>query len=240
MNIDVNGPLKSIVFTVGGHTIVISETVVTGWFIIAALLVVCLLLTRGLKKVPDTKRQSFAEMLVSYCNNMVSDNMGSDMLKFAPYIGTIFVFALIGSLCSLLGFRSMTADINVTGTWAVLTFILITYYKIKTQGIGKYLLSFVNPLNIISEAATPVSMALRLFANVSAGMLITMILYAALGSASTALYSLLGFTPDVSYFNIFQIGIPAVLSVYFDLFSGTIQAYVFIMLTMAYVKSARE
>ena len=240
MNINVAGPLKSFYINLFGHKIAVSETLVTGWIIIAALLVVCLVLTHKLKKVPDTRRQALAELIVSWFNKMVPENMGCDMGKFTPYIATIFIYALIGSLCSMIGFRSMTADINVTATWASLTFIIITYYKIKNQGLGKYLLSFVNPLNLIGEAALPVSMALRLFANVSAGMLITMILYAALGSASTAVYGLLGFTPDVSYFNIFQIGIPAVLSIYFDLFSGTIQAYVFIMLTMANVHAARE
>ena len=80
----------------------------------------------------------------------------------------------------------------------------------------------------------------RLFGNVAGGMIITVILYAALGSASGALYNLIGIHAEIYYFNIFQIGIPAVLSVYFDLFSGTIQSYVFIMLTMIYIQMGRE
>ena len=86
-------------------------------------------------------------------------------------------------------------------------------------------------------------MALRLFGNVGGGMIITIILYAALGAASGALYGVFGIPEMASggyFFNIFQIGIPAVLSVYFDLFSGAIQSYVFIMLTMAYIKMGKE
>ena len=74
-------------------------------------------------------------------------------------------------------------------------------------------------------------------------MIITMILYAGPGAASGALYDLIGISPieNVGYvFNIFQVGIPAVLSVYFDLFSGAIQSYVFIMLTMAYIQMGKE
>lgn len=125
-----------------------------------------------------------------------------------------------------------------------MTFVLITYTKLKYNGVGGYFKQFINPLNIIGEVATPVAMALRLFGNVSGGMIITLILYIALGSASGALYNLMGIPPIESIngyvFNIFQIGIPAVLSIYFDLFSGAIQSYVFIMLTMAYIKMGKE
>lgn len=218
----------------------ISESVVTGWVVILIVLAVCLILTKDLRKVPETKRQCAAEYLVNTVNGMVESNMGRECMAYAPYIAAVFTYILLGSLISMLGLRSITADISVTGTLAVMTFVLITYNKISTQGIGKYLRSFINPLNIISEVATPVSMALRLFGNIAGGMIITMILYAALGSASGAIYRLIGFEAETYYFNIFQIGIPAVLSIYFDLFSGAIQSYVFIMLTMIYIKMGRE
>lgn len=221
-----------------------TETVVIGWGIIAAVLLLCLWLTNDLKKVPEKKRQVVAEMFVNFVNGMVKDNMGAKMMGYAPYIATLLVYAIIGALVSMIGLRSMTADINVTATWAAMTFILITYNKIKYNGFGGYLKSFAQPvafilpLNIIGEVATPVSMAFRLFGNVTGGMIITGLLYAALGALSTALG--VTFTAGSWAFSVFQVGIPAVLSVYFDLFSGCIQAYIFAMLTMVNVGAAAD
>lgn len=243
--VNVEGPRRmfSILSESGEPVFSISESVVTGWLVILIILVVCLILTKDLKKVPETKRQCAAEYIVKTVNNMVKVNMGSDSIGYAPYIAAVFAYIIVGTLISMIGFRSITADISVTGGLAVMTFVLITYTKIKFNGVGGYLKQFINPLNIISEVATPVAMALRLFGNVAGGMIITLILYLALGAASGALYNVMGIPPiqDVGYvFNIFQIGIPAVLSIYFDLFSGAIQSYVFIMLTMAYIKMGKE
>lgn len=222
----------------------ISESVVTGWLVILIVLAACLILTKNLKKVPETKRQCAAEYIVKTVNNMIEVNMDKSSMAYAPYIAAVFAYIIVGTLISMIGFRSITADISVTGGLALMTFVLITYTKVKFNGVGGYFKQFINPLNIIGEVATPVAMALRLFGNVAGGMIITLILYLALGSASGALYNLIGIPPIESIngyvFNILQIGIPAVLSIYFDLFSGAIQSYVFIMLTMAYIKMGKE
>ena len=221
----------------------LSESVVTGWLVILIVLAACLILTKDLKKIPDTKRQCAAEYIVKTVNNMVSVNMDKSSLAYAPYIAAVFSYIIVGTLISMIGFRSITADISVTGALAFMTFVLVTCTKLKYMGVGGYFKQFINPLNIIGEVANPVAMALRLFGNVSGGMIITMILYAGLGAASGALYDLIGISPieNVGYvFNIFQVGIPAVLSVYFDLFSGAMQSYVFIMLTMAYIQMGKE
>ena len=244
--VNVEGPRR--MFTIlsenGDVAFSISESVVTGWLVILIVLAVCLILTKDLKKIPETKRQCAAEYIVKTVNNMVEVNMDKSSMAYAPYIAAVFAYIIIGTLISMIGFRSITADISVTGGLAVMTFVLITYTKIKFNGVGGYLKQFINPLNIISEVATPVAMALRLFGNVAGGMIITLILYTALGAASGALYNVMGIPPIESIngyvFNIFQIGIPAVLSIYFDLFSGAIQSYVFIMLTMAYIKMGKE
>ena len=225
-----NGP--KIVFEIG--ELRFTETVVMGWLIIVAVLILCLWLTHDLKKVPEKKRQVVAEMLVNFVNNMVKENMGVKMMKYAPYIATLLIYAVFGALISMIGLRSMTADINVTATWALMTFVLITYNKIKANGFK----AFILPLNIIGEVATPASMAFRLFGNVAGGMVITGLLYGALGSLSSALG--LTFEAGSWAFSVFQVGIPAVLSVYFDLFSGCIQAYIFSMLTMVNVGAAAE
>lgn len=227
---------KEIVFS-------LSESVVTGWLVILIITGVCLFLTKDLKKIPETKRQCAAEYIVNTMNNMVSVNMDKQSIAYSPYIAAVFSYIIIGTLISMIGFRSITADISVTGGLAFMTFVLVTVTKFKYMGVGGYFKQFINPLNIIGEVANPVAMALRLFGNVSGGMIITMILYAGLGAASGALYHVIGI-PEIQgvgyVFNIFQVGIPAVLSIYFDLFSGAIQSYVFIMLTMAYIQLGKE
>lgn len=246
LHVEVLGPKKMITIMNGTEEVfAISETVVTGWVIILFLFILMKWLTSDLKLVPTSKRQVLAEWFVTFFNNLVKENMGSKMMHFAPYIATIFTFALTGSLVSVLGLRSMTVDINCTGTWAALTFILITFYKIKSNGFGGYLKSFaepvvvITPINILSEVATPVAMALRMFGNISSGMIISAILYAVLTVLSNVVYNAMSLNIGaLNYFHVFQVGIPAVLSIYFDFFSSVIQSYVFIMLTMAYVSDA--
>ena len=92
---------------------------------------------------------------------------------------------------------------------------------------------FLAPLNIISEVATPVSMAFRHYGNVLSGSVISVLISSALASLSGKLFS---FLPGVlSKVPFLRIGLPAVLSIYFDVFSGCLQAFIFAMLTMLYV-----
>ena len=237
-----DGPKVS--FVIPGTDIAITETLVVGWIIIAAVFLLCLFLTRNLKKIPETKSQVVAEMFVNFVNNMVIGTMGSRFKKFAPYIATLLVYCVLGGTISLLGLRAVTADLNTTLCWALMTFVLITFYKFKTNGFLGYFKSFtkplalITPLNVISEAAVPVSMAFRLFGNVAGGTVITTLLYQALGALSKALH--LSFAIGPLSFEVTQLFIPAILSIYFDLFSGCVQAYIFSMLTMVYVSSATE
>lgn len=250
LHVDVVGPRKMITLINDGTELFsVSETVVTGWVIIIALFILIKWITSDLKVVPTSRKQVLAEWFVTFFTDTVKDNMGAKMVYFAPYIATIFTYALIGSLVSVLGLRSMTADINCTGTWAAMTFVLITFFKIRTNGFGGYLKSFTDPIvvmtpiNILSEVATPVSMALRMFGNLSSGMIISAIVYGFLTVLSNTVYNLIPFLENaawLNYFHIFQLGIPAVLSIYFDFFSGVIQSYVFIMLTMANIQQAAE
>lgn len=230
--IEVTGPKIIWSFDVAGVTINITETVFIGWVLIVLITAFILFITHDMKTVPTSKRQVIAEMIVTTVDNLVNENMGAGHLNYAPYMAGIFVYSITGSLVSMLGLRSMTADFNTTLSWALMTFVLITYAKIKTNGFLGYLKDFTSPvfimtpLNIISEAATPVSMSLRHYGNIAGGMVITSLVY----------YALTGLSNAVGLdFPIFTIGIPAVLSVYFDLFSGFMQAYIFIMLSMAFI-----
>lgn len=231
--IDVHGPKVVCSFDIGSVTINLTETVVVSWIIIAAVTLLLLWLTAGMKTKNISKRQVVAEWIVQTVYDLVESSMGRRWRWFAPYIGSLFTFSILGSLISMLGLRSVTADYNAPLAWALVTFVLIHGTNIRTNGIGGYLKGYVDPvpvmlpINILSELSTPVSMSLRHFGNVVSGMVITSLLYYALSVVTRSI--------GVAFLTI---GVPAVLSLYFDLFSGFMQAFVFIMLTMAYISNA--
>lgn len=226
----------------------ITETQVNMWIVMVAIAAICIWLTHGMKVKPDSKRQIVAEFLVKTVTNFVESNMGKRFSGFTLYVAALFSLALCSSLLSLLGMYPPTSDLNTTLGWALMTFVLITYYKIRTSGAGKYLKGFtepiflMTPMNIVGELATPVSMAFRMFGNVASGSIISTLVYAGLAWLNQAVF---GWLPGVlgdmaAELPILQLGIPAILSIYFDVFSGVLQAFIFCMLTMLYIASAAE
>ncbi len=229
-----------IMFTIplfGG--IAVTETVTNSWLLIVVVFILCKFLTSNLQKIPKGK-QVLAEKYVTMITGLVKETMGEKKLHYAPYIGTLMIFSALGSLMSLTGLRPVTGDLNTTVAWAVVTFVLIQMTKIKANGFLGYLKSFADPfpvmlpINIVSELATPVSLSFRHFGNIAAGSVITSLLYTALAALTNIIFR--GFITVP----IFQLGIPAVLSIYFDLFTGFMQAFIFSMLTMAFISNAAE
>ena len=219
----------------------ITEAQINSWAVIVSILALCLYLTHGLKIKADTKRQHAVEWLVEKAEGLVKGNMGDYFVSFAPFIATILAISGFSSLLSLFGVFPPTSDLNIVAGWAILVFALITYYKFKCGPI-RYMKSFtepvafLTPINVISEVATPISMAFRHYGNVLSGMVISVLVATGLQAVSSMV---LGWLPGVlGEIPFLQIGIPAVLSVYFDVFSGCIQAYIFAMLTMLYVSGA--
>lgn len=244
---------------------------------------------KDIKKRPG-KMQVLIEKGVSMLQNLVCETMGAHNIGWVPYIGTVFLSSLLGSLIGMTGFlRSTTADLSVPLTWGIMTSVIIWYHSIKNNGFLNWLKGFtepivvMTPMNIISEIAQPISMAFRHFGNVAGGGVITSILYTALGMLSTmivgvlsktiiiplivvaaaaalfvygrrnqkkaawitaivfgvlGLFGVLQYTGILKDVPLLQFGIPAVLSVYFDVFSGFIQAFVFSLLSMVYISGA--
>lgn len=216
----------------------ITEVQVTSVAVIVSILGLCLYLTHGIKVVPDSKRQLVAEYIVEKVNGLIHDNMGSRYIAFAPFIAAIMGISAFSSLSSLLGLFPPTSDMNIVAGWGILVFIIITHYKLK-GGLLPYVKGFFEPVpifapfNIIGELATPVSMSFRHYGNVLSGVVIATLISSALGGLSEMLLGWLpGFLGDIPFL---RVGIPAVLSVYFDVFSGLMQAFIFAMLTMLYV-----
>ena len=247
-------------------------------------------LGKGLKVRPDGK-QVLVEKGVMMLHNMVVETMGEHNAHWMPFIGTIFLSSICGTLIGLTGFlRSATADISCVIVWALMVTAIIWYNNIKSLGFLGWLKGFtepivvMTPMNIVSEIAQPLSMAFRHFGNVAGGGVITTIIYAALSAASAGILNLIArsgwlmgtaliaaavilfvlwmrkhkvvslvfaiLCGVIGLFGLLQgigvlsgvpilaLGVPAVLSCYFDLFSGFVQAYVFSLLTMVYISGS--
>ena len=216
----------------------ITESQVNSLAVMIALLGLCLYLTHGMRVIPGSKRQHVAEWVVEKVTGLVRDNMGRRFLGFAPFVCAILGLSAFSSLSSLLGLFPPTSDMNVVAGWAILVFVLITHYKLK-GGLWPYVKGFFEPVpvfapfNIIGELATPVSMSFRHYGNVLSGVVISTLVAYSLGALSKMILGWLpGFLGEIGWL---RIGIPAVLSVYFDIFSGCMQAFIFAMLTMLYI-----
>lgn len=217
--------------------LIITSAQINSWLVMISIFGLCLYMTHGLKTKNILKRQHVAEWIVEKVEGIVKQNMGEYFIGFSPFIAAILSLSAFSSLSALVGLYPPTSDLNVVAGWAVVAFVLITYYKLKC-GIVYYLKglaspALLTPLNVIGEIATPVSMAFRHYGNVLSGSVISVLVAAGLQGLSKLV---LGWLPGfLGEFPFLQIGIPAILSVYFDVFSGCLQAYIFAMLTMMYV-----
>lgn len=212
-----------------GHKVWITTTHICLLIIMICLIVFAIVAGRKMKKASDVPSgfQNFVELIVEKLDGMTKGVMGKNARKFGNYIGTVFIFILICNISGLFGLRPPTADYGVTLPLGVLTFVLIRFNQFKynkPKAIWKDMCSPLPawlpiwfPINVISEIAVPISLSLRLFANVLSGTVMMALIY---GLMSTI-----------------AIGWPAALHVYFDMFSGAIQTYVFCMLTMTYINN---
>lgn len=219
----------------------VTEAQINSALVIITILFFCLYLAHGVAERIDLKRQHFAEMIVEKVDGLVHENMGEFFRSYSPFIIAIMALSGLSSLLSLFGLFPPTSDMNVVAGWAILVFIIITYYKLKC-GVVYYLKGFLEPvailapINLIGEFSTPLSMAFRHYGNVLSGSVVSVLLSVALmGLSSMIMGALPGFLADIP---LLQIGIPAVFSLYFDIFSGCLQAFIFAMLTMLNISLA--
>lgn len=240
VGISISGALIYFTVPLPVQNLPITESQVNSALVIITIFFLCLYFTHGLTVKAELKRQLVAEWVVKQTQSLVNTNMSDYFKGFAPFVCAIMALSALSSLLSLLGMYPPTSDINIVGGWAILVFILITYYKMKCGPIH-YIKSFgdpvpfLAPLNIISEVATPISMAFRHYGNVLSGAVISVLVATGLQGLTNILLGWLpGFLGDIPFL---QIGLPAILSVYFDLFSGCLQAFIFAMLTMLYIAS---
>ena len=197
--------------------------------LLIAFAVVANIKMRHAKEIPEGF-QNVVELIVEMLDGMVQGTMGKNSKRFVNYIGTIFIFILMSNISGIFGLRPPTADYGVTFALGLITFGLIHFNQFKYQKPKQIWADMCSPLppwlpiwfpiNLISEVAVPISLSLRLFANVLSGTVMMALIYGLLGWIATIW--------------------PAALHVYFDLFSGAIQTYVFCMLTMTYISQQLE
>ena len=209
-----------------GQTVWITTTHACLFIVMMMLVIFCLLANRAVKHATEVPGafQNVVELIVEMLDNMVKGVMGKNAAAFANYIGILFMFILLSNISGLFGLRPPTADYGVTLALGLITFTLIHFNKFKHQKVSGVIKGLCDPwpiwapINVIGDIAVPISLSLRLFANVLSGTVMMALIYGLLGWIATAW--------------------PAALHVYFDLFSGAIQTYVFCMLTMTYIASA--
>ncbi len=288
MNVNVSGAFVYFTIPIFGG-IPITQTTVSSFVVTAMLVIACLMLGRNLQKRPRGA-QVLVEKGVSMIYNLTVSAMGEHNVHWAPFMGTLFLSSICGSLIGMTGFlRSVTADLSCTLVWAIMVSVLIWYNNIKNNGFWNWLKGFsepmavMTPMNIVSEIAQPISMAFRHFGNVAGGGVITSILYTAFAlvsslalnwiasvgwlmgvaliaagiviwlvnkknlirvkllaalSAMLGLFGVLQALGILSDVPVLALGVPAILSIYFDVFSGFVQALVFTLLSMVYIAGA--
>ncbi|MCD7756470.1 MAG: F0F1 ATP synthase subunit A [Firmicutes bacterium] len=289
MNVNVEGAFVYFTIPIFGG-IPITQTTVSSFVVTVLLIIACIYLGKHLQKRP-TGVQVLVEKGVSMIYDLTISAMGEHNAHWAPFMGTLFLSSICGSLIGMTGFlRSVTADLSCTLVWAIMVSVIIWYNSIKHNGFVGWLKGFtepivvMTPMNIISEIAQPVSMAFRHFGNVAGGGVITSIIYTALALLSSmvlnaiascgwlmgvvlmalgaglfllgrkkgklsleilaavsfalGLFGLLQALGALSGVPVLSLGIPAVLSVYFDVFSGFVQALVFTLLSMVYISGS--
>ena len=209
-----------------GQTVWITTTHVCVLIVMLVIVAFSIAANRAIKHASDVPGtfQNVVELVVEMLDKMIGGVMGKFSPRFRNYIGTIFIFILLSNISGLFGLRPPTADYGVTFAMGIMTFVLIHYNQFKYQKVKGVIAGLCDPwpiwapIHLIGEIAVPISLSLRLFANVLSGTVMLALVYALLSKIAIIW--------------------PAALHVYFDLFSGAIQTYVFCMLTMTYITNA--
>lgn len=225
-----------------GLEIPVSDTVIVMWFVMALIIIVAVIITRSLNTIPNGK-QHIAEMYVDFVSNFAKGNIGHHGVDFVPYLGTIFLFLVFANAISIFNFfpgawiadwtgieslrhfgiRPPTRDINVTMCLALMSIVLTLGAGIKYKKFSGWLKYLVDPVPIIlpfkllDYFIRPLSLCFRLFGNILGAFIVMELLLMAIPAF-----------------------LPAVFSIYFDLFDAILQAYVFCFLTSLYIAEAIE
>jgi F-type H+-transporting ATPase subunit a len=201
----------------------VAESTVITWVIMGILTILSIYLGSNLTVRNPGKRQQFAEMIVSWFDNFSNGLLGKDATQYSTYISVVLIYIGLSNLIGLFGMKPPTKDLNVTAALSICSIMLIEIAGIRKKCTKGWLKSFaqpvaiVTPINILELVIRPLSLCMRLFGNVLGAFIIMELIKM-----------------------VVPVGIPAIFSLYFDIFDGLIQAYVFVFLTSLYIQDAVE
>lgn len=201
----------------------IPESIAVSWGIMAFLVIVSILLTRNLKVNHISKRQAILETAVVTMDNFFKDLLGEAGKQYVPYLITVALYIACSNLIGIIGLKPPTKDLNVTAALAIMSIVLIEYSGIHAKGGKRFVhslaepIALMTPMNILEIAIRPTSLCMRLFGNVLGAFVIMELIKL-----------------------VVPVFVPAIFSLYFDLFDGLIQTYVFVFLTSLFMKETME
>ncbi|MDR2029479.1 MAG: F0F1 ATP synthase subunit A [Treponema sp.] len=219
-------------------SIAVNETVIISWLVMAILIIASLFLTRNLRQIPRGA-QAVLEAAVEFLNNLSREHFGRRARVYGPYIGTLFLFLLLSNLIPMFSPLSIplfnlepdfvikppTRDINLTAALAVVSILMVLIGGLRARGIKGWAKNLLHPVpmmlpfNLLEYIIRPASLCLRLFGNILGGYIIMLLIEKVLP---------------------IPVFVPALLSIYFDILDGLIQATVFTFLTVLFVAEAVE
>ena len=215
-------------FSVFGQEIEIGNTILVTWIIMAILIIGFMLITRKLSPNRPGKLQILVEWLVQIVRNLCKDNIGSHGAGFVPYLGSLMIYLVVANIITLFNFipglrlYPPTKDINVTAALALMSIVVVFYASFRYKGVKGWLKSLIEPIPVMAPfklmeyATKPLSLCLRLFGNILASFIIMELI--------------------MSFFPLAA----GPLSIYFDIFDGVLQAFIFVFLTTLYIGEAVE
>lgn len=213
------------VFTlnIGGYSIPFKESTVVSWIVMAILVALAIWLGHGLKVKDPSKRQVFAEVIVTKFDDLIGGMLGENCKEYTTYLETVILYIGLCNIMGIFGFTPPTKDLNVTAGLGIMSIVLIEAAGIRARKVGGWLHSFaepvavVTPINILELFIRPLSLCMRLFGNVLGSYVIMTLIEC-----------------------VVPVVVPIFLSLYFDIFDGFIQAYVFVFLTALFISEACE
>ncbi|MBP5579310.1 MAG: F0F1 ATP synthase subunit A [Ruminococcus sp.] len=206
-----------------GLDIPIADSCVVTWVIMAVLVLLSILLTRKLKKVP-TGSQCILEGVMDWLDALFVDILGEKGRRYIPILETFILYIGISNIIGIFGFVPPTKDVNVTAALAGMAIILVQATFIIEKGPVKWLKSFLNPINLLDLVTRPLSLCMRLFGNILGAFVVMELVK----------------LPFKAVMGVPAIGLPVIFSAYFDIFDGLLQAYIFVFLTSLYMSEAME
>ncbi len=200
----------------------VPDSCVVTWVIMAVLVALSIILTHKLKKVP-TGKQCLLEIGITKLNDFFLGILGPHGKKYLPILETLIIYIGFSNIIGIFGFVPPTKDINVTAALAGIAIILIQVTSVIEKGGIGWVKGFAKPMpimipiNILELVTRPLSLCMRLFGNVLGAFVVMELIKICV-----------------------PVGLPVVFSLYFDIFDGLIQAYVFVFLTSLFMSEAME